>query len=66
MRGLTTQNAERADRFMNTDLTNKLFMSKEKEGYESKSKKRVELSDLAARNIHRGRDHGLRYKSLYL
>ena len=33
MRGLTAQNAEMADRYINTDLSNKLFMSKEKEQF---------------------------------
>ena len=33
MRGLTAQSAEMADRYINTDLSNKLFMSKEKEQF---------------------------------
>ena len=60
MRGLAHQNAEAADRYFNTDLTNRLFMSKEKEQFKAKSKERMEMSDLAARNIQRGRDHGTR------
>ena len=74
MRGLTAQRAEKADRYINTDLSNKLFMSKEKEQFHkgqhcflfylhilhcshlAGSKAKMELSDLAARNIQRGRD----------
>ena len=60
LKGLTVQNAEVADRFLNTVLTNKLFMSKEKIEYNFKHKGRMEMSDLAARNIQRGRDHAIR------
>jgi hypothetical protein len=59
LRGLSVQQADAADRWLTYTLTDKLFMSKEKEEFGSGSKQRVELSDLASRNIQRGRDHGL-------
>jgi len=59
MRGLVYQKSERADKFMNNALVNKLFLSREKAEKITHPEKNVFLSDLAARNIHRGRDHGL-------
>jgi len=59
LKGLCTQKAECADRFMNPTLTNELFLAKENIEVKHKNKDQVELSDLAARNIQRGRDHGL-------
>ena len=56
------QNAACPDRFLNPTITNELFVTKEKIDFSRKKKGRVELSDLAARNIQRGRDHGLRWK----
>ena len=60
LKGLVKQNSEVADRYLNTVLTNKLFLSKEKIEVNSKHKDLMEVSDLAARNIQRGRDHGIR------
>ena len=60
LKGLVVQNAEVADRYLNTVLTNKLFASKEIIEFTSKHKSFMEMSDLAARNIQRGRDHAIR------
>ena len=59
LRGLTNQKGVRADRFLNPTLRDRLFMSKEMEAHNGGQKDKVELSDLSARNIQRGRDHGL-------
>merc|ERR1719430_863176 len=53
------QNAACPDRFLNPTITNELFVTKEKIDFSRKKKGRVELSDLAARNIQRGSDHGI-------
>ena len=58
------QNAACPDRYLNPTLTNELFMSKEKINFNRNQTDKVELSDLAARNIQRGRDHGLRWNFL--
>ena len=55
------QNAACPDRYLNPTVTNELFLSAEKENFNRNNSDKVELSDLAARNIQRGRDHGLRW-----
>ena len=53
--------ASKADRYLNPVLAHELFKSQE-EFLESETKKQAaQLSDLSARNIQRGRDHGVRF-----
>ena len=59
LRGISEQKGLRADRFMSQTITNNLFWSREKIEVDSGGKEAMEMSDLGARNIHRGRDHGL-------
>ena len=63
------QPAEAADRYLNDIITNELFMSAEKivtKEQNTTGKHMIELGDLAARNIQRGRDHGLRLINMIL
>jgi len=58
--GLVHMPADNDDLFLNNDLIDSLFLSKElHDQIHSTRKKSAESSDLAARNIQRGRDHGL-------
>ena len=59
LRGMAEQPGQAADRFLSDAVTNRLFHSKEQEAVEDGHKDKMELSDLSARNIQRGRDHGL-------
>ena len=52
--------ASKADRYLNPVLAHELFKSQEEYLERTESKDKAELSDLSARNIQRGRDHGLR------
>jgi len=57
--GLMTSRSMRDDMFLNDAISNLLFLSKEKSDMETGQRNHAESSDLAARNIQRGRDHGL-------
>jgi len=57
--GLTSEPAEESDMFLVPNLMDKLFLSRERHHRAKGIKDVAESSDLAARNIQRGRDHGL-------
>jgi len=57
--GLMLAPSMKDDMVLNDAISNLLFLSREKSDVDSGRKSHAESSDLAARNIQRGRDHGL-------
>ena len=63
LKGLLKRKCGKADRFLVDGVTNKLFKNQEEHLVRTGAQKTATLSDLAARNIQRGRDHGIKYNS---
>ena len=60
LKGLLKRKCGKADRFLVDGVTNKLFKNQEEHLVRTGAQKTATLSDLAARNIQRGRDHGIK------